>query len=152
MIMLCGLVLKNQDLITKENFDKRNLGYVLIVVNVLVLVIAGSLAVIQFWRSNEDDYKSSNIMAILKRGIQSQQTTPKNNNENSTIELADVYSVEEGASERENPMNKYPMNKYEGQHGGGKGGKRSPPRPPPPRPSSRRYPKPPPWPPPRPKT
>ena len=41
--MLCGLVLKNQDLIDKDNFDKRNLGYLLIAANVMVLLLAVGL-------------------------------------------------------------------------------------------------------------
>ena len=72
--MLCGLVLKNQDLIEEESFDKKNLGYVLIVVNVIVLLIAAGLTVIQFWRSNEDDYQSDSIVAWVKREFESQNT------------------------------------------------------------------------------
>ena len=79
LIMLCGLVLKNQDLIDDESFDKKNLGYVLIAVNVLVLLIAVGLAVIQFRRSNEDDYQSDNAVAIMKRGIESQNTRSSDN-------------------------------------------------------------------------
>jgi len=50
----------------------ENLGYVLIGVNILVLLSAVALVVIQFWRSNEEDYQSDNVIAIAKRGIDSQ--------------------------------------------------------------------------------
>ena len=79
--MLCGLVLKNQDLIDKDNFDKRNLGYLLIAVNVMVLLLAVGLAVVQFTRSNEDDYKSDNVVSIISRGIESHNTRSSENTE-----------------------------------------------------------------------
>ena len=68
LVMMCALVLKTQDLAASDSFDKESLGYVLIGVNILVLLSAVALVVVQFWRSNEEDYQSDNVIAIAKRG------------------------------------------------------------------------------------
>jgi len=68
LVMMCALVLKTQDLAASDSFDRENLGYVLIGVNILVLLSAVALVVVQFWRSTEEDYKSQNVIAIAKRG------------------------------------------------------------------------------------
>ena len=70
-IMLCGLVLKNQDLIQNDGFDKKNLGLVLIGVNVLVLTLAIALAILGWLRSNDEDYESSNVISMMKKGVKS---------------------------------------------------------------------------------
>ena len=44
----------------------------LIVVNVLELLIAAVLAVFEFKRQGEDDYESDGVVALVKRGIDSQ--------------------------------------------------------------------------------
>ena len=72
LVMLCGLVLKSQDLASSKSFDKENLSYVLITVNVLVVVMAIILAVLEFNRKGHADYSSSNVIALAKRGMDSQ--------------------------------------------------------------------------------
>jgi len=68
LVMMCALVLKTQDLAASDSFDRENLGYVLIGVNILVLLSAVALVMVQFWRSTEEDYKSDNVITIAKRG------------------------------------------------------------------------------------
>ena len=96
LVMMCGLVLKSQDLVESESsFDKENLGYVLIAVNVLLLVSAVVLGVVQFIRQGEDDYESSSVFALAKRGVNSVGSRGKKSLENEQdeeIELGDIYS------------------------------------------------------------
>ena len=84
LVMMCGLVLKSQDLVESESFDKEILGYVLIAVNVLVLVTAVVLAVIQFKRSGEEDYSGFKKKLMGGKG----KEMLMNDGE---IELGDIY-------------------------------------------------------------
>ena len=99
--MLCGLVLKTQDLIEEENFDKKHLGYVLIVVNVMVLVVAVSLAVIQFRRSNEEDYQSDSVVSIMTREFEIQNSTRPSDG------ASGIDSQDEKVNEKERGSSKF---------------------------------------------
>jgi len=117
LVMMCGLVLKSQDLVESESsFDKENLGYVLIAVNVLLLVSAVVLGAIQFKRSGEEDYQSDNVFALAKQGMKSARggwgnktSTLENEEEEGggEIELGDIYKkrgLSAGSETWENPM------------------------------------------------
>jgi len=114
LVMLCGLVLKSQDLVESESsFDKENLEYVLIVVNVLLLVSAIVLGVVQFIRQGEADYESGSVFALAKRGMKSacgkkKSTLENEEEEGGEIKLGDIYmkrGLSAGGEETwENPM------------------------------------------------
>jgi len=75
MVMMCGLVLKSQDLVENESsFDKENLGYVLIAVNVLLLLSAVALGIGEFKAKGHENYTSNNVVALAKRRLDSHQS------------------------------------------------------------------------------
>ena len=121
LVMMCGLVLKSRDLVESESsFDKENLGYVLITVNVLLLVPAVVLGVVQFIRQEEDSYESDSVFALAKQGVNSvgESRRGKKSLENEgdgEIELGYIYSGGgSGSFEGVNPVQRMAKKKKGG--------------------------------------
>ena len=74
LVMLAALVLKGEETAEGGSFDKEYLGIVLIAVNVLVLLTAFVLAVMEFRRTGEGfsfHINAGEIWEIAKRGLYS---------------------------------------------------------------------------------
>ena len=102
LLMLCALVIKNQDL-ASDSFDKENLGYVLICGNILVLVVGISLGIVQFWRTTEEGYQSDDIVAIAKRGIEQTNARSSRGNtreSNQSIRPSSFFDIFSGVKKK----------------------------------------------------
>ena len=81
-------------------------------VNVMVLVVAGALVVVNFFRQREESYESNNAAAILKSEVGKKQKkmgkNGKKGGEESLdelgIELGEVFTERESSFANVNPM------------------------------------------------
>ena len=110
LVMMCALMLKVQVFAT--GVDKDMLGILLVLVNVMVLVVAGALVVVNFFRQREESYESNNAAAILKSEVGKKQKKMgknwKKGGEESLdelgIELGEVFTERESSFANVNPM------------------------------------------------
>jgi len=97
LVMLAALVLKGEEMADGESFDKEYLGIVLIAVNVLVLVSAFVLAVMEFRRTGDGfafHINAGEVWEIAKRGMHSHKEDGDDGPGESEVRRSSYFDVE----------------------------------------------------------